>query len=314
VDQGEELGKGQKMKILGECKFYFKLIESHMNYVAMLRKSHMVIYSRRFNFPGNFAGVFICDNEKGDLALRRMEPPAHDKWDPKRNKENGEAIMNEITNFIRSCLESVKEKQSFGILEIPELQKYLPYDEEDDSSGGAGTSTYTGKEGKEETSQLIQRTEKLNAKVIINPYKVSVLNDKEILGGEGNGSGTGGGRGSNGRGRRGEDNGTKKSRRVKEFHSRSFVVGKNDRDFIYRVVLDSSRALKCNLNFSAVGEEGSEKLRIKNVSDSKGLKYLFSGNKIQQLSLEKDKPLTIDVTIESPFKLSLKTEAHDLQQ
>jgi len=79
-------------------------------------------------------------------------------------------------------------------------------------------------------------------------------------------------------------------------------------------VFNSSKDLKCNINFSAVGEEGSEKLKIKNVSDSKGSKYLFSRNKIQQLNLEKARPKTIDLTIESPFKLSLKAEAHDLQQ
>jgi len=314
VTQGEELGKGQKLKILGDCKFHFKLIESHMNYVAMLRRSHMVIYSRRFNFPGNFAGVFICDNENGNLALRKMEPPAHDKWDPKRNKENGETIMNEITNFVRTCLDSVKQQQSFGILEIPELQKYLPYDEGDDSGDGSGASDYTGKEGKEETSQLIQKTEKLNANVVVNPYKISVLNEKEGLAGNGDGTGTGSGSGNNGGKKTGEGTGTKRSRKIKEFHSRSFVVGKKDENFIYRVVFNSSKDLKCNINFSAVGEEGSEKLKIKNVSDSKGSKYLFSGNKIQQLNLEKARPKTIDLTIESPFKLSLKAEAHDLQQ
>ncbi|HCL06023.1 MAG TPA: hypothetical protein DHW64_08700, partial [Chitinophagaceae bacterium] len=185
VTQGEELGKGQKLKILDECRFHFKMIESHMNYVAMLRRSHMVIYSRRFNFPGNFAGVFICDNEKGNLALRKMEPPAHDKWDPKRNKENGDLIMNEVTSFIRSCLDSIKSKQSFGILEIPDLQKYLPYDDGEDAGNGSGTSIYTGKEGKEETSQLIQKKEVLNRSVIINPYKVSVLNEDQALYGDG---------------------------------------------------------------------------------------------------------------------------------
>ncbi len=312
VTQGEELGKGRKLKILGECKFYFKLIEAHMNYVAMLRKSHMIIYSRRFNFPGNFAGVFICDNEKGNQALRKMEPPAHDKWDPKRNKEHGEPIMNEITTFIRSCLESVKQQHSFGILEIPELQKYLPYDEGNDSGDGSGSSTYTGKEGKEETSRLIQKTEKLNAKVIINPYKISVLNEKEGLGGDDHGSGTGNGKGKNGKQETGA--GTTRAKKVKEFHSRSFVIGKKDEDFTYRMIFNSSKDLKCNINISAVGEEGSERLRIKNVTDSKGSKYLFSGNKIQQLNLEKNKLKAIDVTIVSPFKLSLKAEAHDLQQ
>ena len=313
VTQGEELAKGQKLKNLGDCKFHFKLIESHMNYVAMLRKSHMVIYSRRFNFLGNFAGVFTCDNDRGNLALRKMEPPAHDKWDPKRNKENGEVVMNEITNFIRSCLDSVKQRQSFGILEIPELQKYLPYDEGDDSGDGTGISTYTGKEGKVETSKLIQRTERLNAKVVINPYKVSVLNEKDSFGGDDEGSETDDENGTGGTGGIGGGTGTKKTKKIKEFHSRSFLVDKTDEYFIYRIVVHSIKDLKCNISLSAVGEEGSEKLKIINVTGQQSSKYLFSGNKIQQLKLIKDELNTMDVTIETPFKLSLKVEAHDLQ-
>ena len=314
VTQGEELAKGQKLKTLGDCKFHFKLIESPMNYVAMLRKSHMVIYSRRFVFPGNFAGVFICDDDKGNLALRKMEPPAHDKWDPKRNKDNGELVMNEITQFVRSCLDSVKQRQSFGILEIPQLQKYLPYDEGDNTGDGSGTSSYTGKEGKEETSKLIQRTEKLNSKVIINPYKVSVLNERDNFGGDDQGNGTDNGRGQGGNSGSGGGSGSKKTKKIKEFHSRSFLIRESDNVFTYRIVVKSLRDIKCNLNLAAVGEEGSEKLKIIAVSDGHSSKYLFSGNKIQQLKFKKDETKIIDVAIESPFKLSLKTEAHDLQQ
>jgi hypothetical protein len=314
VTKGEELGKGKKLKDLGECKFHFKLIESHMNYVAMLRRSHMVIYSRRFNFPGNFAGVFICDNDKGNLALRRMEPPAHDKWDPKRNKESGESIMNEITRFVRECLESVKQRQSFGILDIPELQKYLPYDDGEESGDGTGSSTYTGREGKEETSRLIQKSETINAKVVVNPYKVTVLNEKEDFGGTEEGLGTIRNNGNNGgTTHSGGGIGSNKTKKVKDFHARSFLLKGQANSFTYRIVFHSNKDLKCNLNLSAVGEEGSEKLLITDVTDNKNSKYLFSANKIQQVKLIKDQPKTIDVTINSPFKLSLKVTAHDLQ-
>lgn len=314
VTQGEELGKNKRLKILGECKFYFKIVESHMNYVAMLRRSHMVIYSRRFNFPGNFAGVFICDNDRGNLALRKLEPPAHDKWDPKRNKENGEAIMNEITIFIRACLDSVKDKQSFGILEIPELQKYLPYDEGDDSGDGKGTSTYTGREGKEETSKLIQRSEKLNTKIVIDPYKVSVLNEKDTFGDDDGSGGANNGKGRGGKNGTGRGAGVKKSKKIKEFHSRSFVIGKINENFIYRIVVQSAKDQRCNISVKAVGEEGAEGLKLINVTDSQKTKYLFSGNKIQQLKLDKDQLRVMDVTIESFYKVSLKIEAYDLQQ
>ncbi len=83
VKEGTELGGKRKLPILGDCSFYFRQIELHMNYVAMIRASHMVIYSRPFIFPGNYAAVFICDDELGNKLLRKMEPPEHDKWEPK---------------------------------------------------------------------------------------------------------------------------------------------------------------------------------------------------------------------------------------
>lgn len=306
VTQGEEVGKNKKLKLLGETKFYFKLIESPMNYVAMLRRSHMVIYSRRFNFPGNFAGVFICDDENGNNHLRKMEPPAHDKWDPKRNKTNGEAIINEISVFVRACLDSVKQSQSFGVLEIPELQKYLPHDDGDELGEGQSSKQYTGKEGKEETSKRLQKSEQFNETVAINPFKVTVLNEND------------GGRskkGVKGNGKRGSGNDVEgKSRRIKDFESRSFLINQDNGTFVYRILLKSDKELRCNVNLIAVGEEGSEKLKISNVSDKNNFKYLYSGNKIQQMKFYPGEKKEFDVEIQSPIKLALKVELNDLQQ
>lgn len=312
VTKGEEIGRNKKLKNLGLCKFYFKLIDSPMNYVAMLRRSHMVIYSRRFNFPGNFSGVFICDDENGNLKLRKMEPPAHDKWDPKRNKSNGEDVINEITGFIRSCLDSVKQSQSFGILEIPELQKYLPFDEGDEAGDGMGDSQYTGKEGKKETSKLLQKKEEFNSKVVVNPYKVSILNEKDETGGIAPGGGlVGGGKGS--AGGSGVGIGKNKTIKAKDFTSRSFLIKENPGLLTYRILLKSDKELWCNVNLIAVGEDGAEKLTISNVTDTKNSKYLYSGNKIQRVKFSAGEHKEIDVDIESPIKLSLKVELHDLQ-
>ena len=86
-------------------------------------------------FPAPFAGVFICDDETGNALLRSMEPPAHDKWDPERNKDRGQEITDELISWIRGCLSSMKQLKQGGVLEIPELQKYLPY--EDGNEEGA---------------------------------------------------------------------------------------------------------------------------------------------------------------------------------
>lgn len=313
VVQGQELGKGQKLKNLDECKFFFKLIESHMNYVAMLRRSHMVIYSRRFNFPGNFAGVFICDNEKGNLELRKMEPPAHDKWDPKRHKENGESIMNELTNFVRGCLEKMKQSESFGILEIPELQKYLPFDEGDES-GGSNGAVYTGKEGKTETSKRLQKNDEFNSKIVINPFKVSIINEHDEFGGNEEGGNNDDSTGNEGTRGSGGGNGNKRVKKIKDLHSRCYLISEKENQLIYRIIVRSKKDIKSTLKLAAVGEEGGENLRIVDVYDDKRSKFFFSGNKIQQFSLIQNVTKEFNIVVESPFKLALKIEAHDIQQ
>jgi hypothetical protein len=73
----------------------------------MIRQSKMIIYSRDFRWHAPYAGVFICDNDKGNAELRKMESPQHDEWDKNRHKEKGEAIDWELREFVRGVLKSL---------------------------------------------------------------------------------------------------------------------------------------------------------------------------------------------------------------
>jgi hypothetical protein len=303
VVRGEEMGEGRSLAILGQCKFHFKLIEAHMNYVAMLRRSHMVIYSRRFNFPGNFAGVFICDNETGNQELRKMEPPAHNDWEPERNKERGLVIIDEITFFIRKCLEKAKETKSFGVLEIPDLEKYLPFDEGEQGGNSAGGNHYTGKEGDIETSKLIQRTEKLHSYATISPYKVSIVNEN---------GGEDGWKPKGKKGGKGGKNGTGERKKM-NLSSRCFITKANGNKLSYRLIVRYDKSIKCGLKLSAVGEEGSESIKILEAKDSEGNDCFPTGNKIQNVQLKKDVANSFNVLIESSFKIALKVDAYVVQ-
>ena len=53
-----------ELSILGQVQFYFRKSEEHLNRVAMIRKSKMIIYTRTFHFQANYSGVFICDDKK----------------------------------------------------------------------------------------------------------------------------------------------------------------------------------------------------------------------------------------------------------
>ncbi|MBI2966706.1 MAG: hypothetical protein HYY40_02700 [Bacteroidetes bacterium] len=295
-----------KLHTLGNVKFYFYQTEEQLNYVSMIRKSHMVIYSRRFTFPGNYAGVFICDDDKGNKELRRMEPPAHDKWIPERNTEKGAKAMEEIIVFIRDCLDKMKITKSSGVLDIPELHKYLPYDDGENTGEGDGVSQYTGEEAEEESSKKIQKKEIFEEPVVISPFKVTVVNTTNIEGKKER---------ERERKRREKKKRTKSKRKFDEdeFQSRSFLMKRTKNLLEYMIILKAEISERCNLKLTAVGEEGSEKLKISKVVSAGGHTPHFTGNNIHSINLEEGKEMKLNVTIDSPIKFSLKIDAYALQ-
>lgn len=307
VTEGIELSMGKKLKYIGESKFYAKLTEAHLNYVAMLRRSHMVIYCRPFRFPGSFAGVFICDDKNGNHELRKMEPPAHDKWDAKRNGNNGDKILQEIGEFVRAGLAHFKESQAFGQEEIPELYRLLPHE---DDGIGAGGIEYSNQDSQEETSMLAQRIEQFQTTVQINPYKVSVLNEEDGYGTSDDGYGgeendDGGGQGGGG------GDGKERQRKVKDFQSRSFIISEQGELFSYSIILESLKSVRCSLKVAAIGEEGkAERLDLISVKSESNEELLFTGNQIRHVELAAGKAHKITVQFKSKIKVALKVTAH----
>lgn len=295
------------LALLGDVSFYFSETDEYLNHVAMMRKSHMVIFSRLFRFPGSYAGVFICDNEIGNQELRKMEPPAHDDWIPNRNPDKGKKVYDEVTNFIRESLEKSKIIRKSEYAEIPEMYKYLPDNDDSDVNGGLGKKNYTGKEGFEETSRTIQKTEVYEAPVSILPYKVSVINKKFVLDDED------------------DDNeeppppeGEKKRRKRKpkgkteNIHIRAFISNRSANEIEYTVVLCGMKKAKYDLKFYSVGEDLTEKLNISKVSLIDGQKAFHSGNYVRGVWLDKSKMVTFTMKVSSKFKNAIKVEANEI--
>lgn len=101
--------------------------------VAMVRKTGMVIYCRPYRAIVPFCGIFICRNEKGNRLLREMEPPRHDVWDPDHpEKGANRKIDKEFSDFIRECIRKLSPTDDVKSINIPDLNKYLPDDDESD--------------------------------------------------------------------------------------------------------------------------------------------------------------------------------------
>jgi len=304
VNRGKQFS--QKLSTLGECSFYFFETDEYLNHVAMMRKSHMIISSRAFRFPGNYAGVFICDNDKGDIELRKMEPPEHDEWDFNRNPENGKVIYSEITTFIRECLEKSKIIIKTEYSEIPDMYKYLPDNEDGETGDGSGQNAYTGNESFEETSQLIQKKEVFEKPSIVSPQKVSVLNKKTSL----------------------DDDDDevivppepetpktrkKRKRNPSNVHIRTYNSSQNGNKYEYTVIIKGAKTAKYDLRFFIVGEDLMDKLIIERVSKVGGQTLYHSANYVRGLEVPRDKEVRFTIETISKFKNALKIEMNEIQ-
>lgn len=311
-----QLFRSNPLDNLGEVKLYFSRTEEPLNRVAMIRQSKMVIYSRDFRWHAPYAGVFICDNDKGNAELRKMESPQHDEWDKNRYKEKGEAIDWELREFVRGVLKSLAKVKEGGIIEIPGLHKYLPFDQHGAISGSGGNGAdYTGKEGEEETGKELGLTEEIEESVTVNPYKVAVMN--QPISGHGDGSEVirkGKRKVKKGKKAPGGGEGKADALLREKMSSRAFLTKKDNSVTEYCVIIKSELDGKCKLKLSAVGEEGSEKLQITEVSDQQGNRYAATGHRIQGVPLVAGAELKLNIKVKSPLKLSLKLEGYALQQ
>ncbi len=306
----------ENVEYLDEVNFYFNRTEEHLNKVAMIRKSKMVIYAKSFHFPAPYTGVFVCDNDKGNMELRQMESPEHNIWEPARYKEKGYVIEDEIREFIRGKLKSLTRIQEGGIQEIPGLHKYLPFDKEGEIKGSGGNGKeYTGEEGVDESGKEIGAVEEIDETVIVNPYKVAVINQPI------KGHGDGGevlrtGRKKRKKGKKAPGGGKGKADAIlrENLRSRIFLNQSKKDELEYQMVLKSDLDGKCNLKLLAVGETVVEKVKILHASDLKENRYMCNGNRIMNVPLNKNKELKLKIRIKGDIKFSLKFEGYDLQQ
>ena len=89
---------------IGECKLWLDKNEAYnLGAVARFRQTKMLIFKEN-DLDAGFAGVFLCDNKKGNAFLKDIENDAHDTWNPNQNpsiKEEATITINEIKEFIR---------------------------------------------------------------------------------------------------------------------------------------------------------------------------------------------------------------------
>lgn len=140
----------EKLSTVGKCQLILSTSGAELpKKVCLMRRAGMVIdfYGPR-NVRTQYTGMFVCEDKKGNTLLRQMEPPRHDRWDPKRVEgRSGKEALNEIQEWIREkvrALNPIFEGESF---DEEDLSKYIP-DLEDQGISGESESEEPGtKEG-----------------------------------------------------------------------------------------------------------------------------------------------------------------------
>lgn len=302
----------EKLPLLGNVKFFFKQTDIHLNRVALLRRSHMVIYTKRFVFPSPFAGVFVCDDPAGNEELRQMEPPAHDDWDPHRNEENGDKVLKELIQFIRQILNDKKQIKKSGALRIPGLSKYLPFEDSDNliEDNSNGESQFSGESGEEETARKIQEKDIFEPNISVETGEVTVINPS----GGGNETKPRKGKRKKRPGGGGGGDPLSPGTLLQNLEIRSFLINQNGDLYTYRILLTSLQDRLVKIRVRAAGEDSDEDIKLLKAETADGTILPVSGSIISGLKLFKDKKQSIQVQMRSALKCAIKISAHAINK
>lgn len=124
------------MKNLGHVTLYLlKDKNIPIDKIMYMRKPLMCIKTKKRSSSFGFQGVFICDDDKGDMLLRMTENPSHTEWESKSDsgKEIKEAL-DEVEEFITAAIENEFSNSESDTEEILGLDDYLYIPSEDDDT------------------------------------------------------------------------------------------------------------------------------------------------------------------------------------
>lgn len=117
---------------IGEVTMYVKKCKTKFDKIIFMRKPLMLVYRLTKDDDNGFYGLFLCNNEKGDILLKRLENSSHTEWKAfnfrdARNKEypEGETALNEINQFIEDCIKKMFGSKESTTLDIAGLSDFL---------------------------------------------------------------------------------------------------------------------------------------------------------------------------------------------
>ena len=130
----------------GRCRLFLSIGDRELpRRICMTRKTGMVIY---YYPPGTvrvpFAGLFCCDDPRGNRLLKALEPPSHDKWVQKRAETPAEKdVLKQIKAWINLKLRAMIPDLESSVINEDSIADPLP-DDLPGPSDSAGDDTDLG--------------------------------------------------------------------------------------------------------------------------------------------------------------------------
>ena len=318
------------LETAGKVKLFVYLNKGLPNRIAYFRKPLMTVYKKTNNKLKGYVGVFICEGEKGNVILKKMENPAHNEWKIENYDDKGKPhklavkIKKEISGFINEVLEKLSGINLSSKLTIEGLEEYLNIpgellengDEFDYKGDGLNTKsgdTASEKAGEETGSMTTTRTpvkihpnKKINSEV-----KTEIPGDFEegdetvvLKGGERNEFSGGDAPGRDG------DNLVKSELKTGEKPVRTplkikyRVIATNNKHVI--VIYSEYPVDNAEIEFFVGTDNGIDTLNIRNSSQGNVYK-----NKVRNLKLNPGKNI-LEVEFEDNISHTIKIKAYEI--
>lgn len=289
---------------VGQCELYLRTARSELpRRICMTRQSGMRIYDyapRACRVP--FTGLFFCTDNHGNSLLRRLEPPRHDTWDPKRGTgTDGKRALDQIKGWIRDEVKKLNPLFAGANFNEDEVAKYLPDPSpEDDSPLPAdGTGATPDEQLTPRARPLTTPRSQINATPAASPAGTA---DDGGVGTDGNG-GVPPHSEQGGADDRREPTGGRGGTRPPPIRARAFARGPGR----YRLVIRSDEPFDGGLVVRAMGEDGTqEPVQLASVvSVDRGTEYPFAADRINNVRLAANAPWTIEIQVAGASRRAL---------
>ncbi len=118
---------------IGRVYLYVKRAKDYSDKILYMRRPYMTVFAKNQSTSVGMAGVFVCDDLRGDNKLKKIENSSHTMWRPELNKdaltqdtiEEGRIAFREVNDYCDRCLRELSAAGDKQELEIAGLDDML---------------------------------------------------------------------------------------------------------------------------------------------------------------------------------------------